>query len=63
MRILALLAAAIMIAIHALRLIMSQEPADRKNAKESIWFVILGTLIIIIASGLVGYLYVGGVVC
>lgn len=63
MRILALLAAAILIAIHGLRLTMSQEPADRKNAKESIWFVILGTIIILIASGLVGYLFVGGVRC
>ena len=63
LRIIAGIAAVVLLSIHGLRLIMTTQPEGRKDAKQGILYVIIGTLIILIASGLVSYFYVGELIC
>jgi hypothetical protein len=63
LRLIAGIAAAIMLVIQALRYVMSDEPMDRQNAKEGIWYVLIGALLIMIASALVGYFFMEGLPC
>ncbi len=49
--------AALMIILHGFKWLISEEPAERKEAKERIIYVLYGLIIIIIAVALVNTIY------
>ena len=54
---------ALMITFNGIKWVVSDDEMGRKSAKDGIIYTIAGLVLIIVGSGLVGYLYVGSITC